>query len=61
MFLDNLKIFFPIIDRLQMPFVFTLYPGGGFRINDPDSDNYLRKYLSSPLFKKVIVTPENNF
>ena len=55
-FLDNLKTFFPIIEQLQIPFVFTLYPGGGFRINDPDSDFYLRKYLSSPLFEKVIVT-----
>jgi len=46
----------PIAERLKIPFIFTLYPGGGFVLNDKVSDDMLKKVFKSPFFKKVIVT-----
>lgn len=39
-----------------IPFVFTLYPGGGFSLEDATSDSRLRRIFESPCFRKVIVT-----
>ena len=44
------------IEHSQKPFVFTLYPGGGFLLNDERSDAMLRRVFGSPCFEKVIVT-----
>lgn len=44
------------LEKMKIPFIFTLYPGGGFRINDETSDAKLKKVLSSPQFNGVIVT-----
>lgn len=44
------------LEKYKIPFVFTLYPGGGFRLNDPVSDQQLKEVLTSSLFRKVIVT-----
>lgn len=55
-FLNNAYFFLDIIEKNGLPFVFTLYPGGGLQLNDVDSDKKLKKILSSPYFKKVIVT-----
>jgi len=44
------------IEKLATPFVFTLYPGGGFGLNVVESDRMLRRVTSSPCFRKVIVT-----
>lgn len=49
---DNLDFF----ERNNIPFVFTLYPGGSFMINDDASDLRLRKIFESPMFRRVIVT-----
>ncbi|GEP50395.1 LPS biosynthesis protein RfbU [Flavobacterium noncentrifugens] len=49
---DNLKW----IENYQIPFIFTLYPGGGFEIEGTQSDSKLKKVLASPMFRKVIVT-----
>jgi glycosyltransferase involved in cell wall biosynthesis len=58
-FLNNIFKFLPLIDVTKTPFVFTLYPGGGFLLNhDPEADGHLRTVLASPYFKKVIVTQE---
>ena len=46
----------PIATEFKIPFVFTLYPGGGFYLNDAKSDEMLKKVFRSPHFKKVIVT-----
>jgi glycosyltransferase involved in cell wall biosynthesis len=49
---DNLKW----LEKHKIPFVFTLYPGGGFQLNETLSDNKLKKVFASPMFKNVIVT-----
>lgn len=44
------------LERDKVPFVFTLYPGGGFLLDDETSDDRLRRTFSSPMFRRVIVT-----
>ncbi|MCB2291685.1 class I SAM-dependent methyltransferase [Clostridium sp. CS001] len=68
-FLQNAAAFVDVAERRGIPFIFTLYPGGGFGIGSPSSDQKLRRVLSSYCFRKVIVTQqatynyliENNF
>ncbi len=43
-------------NKVKIPFVFTLYPGGCFAIDDAKSDQMLKRVFSSPYFRKVIVT-----
>lgn len=45
-------------DKLSTPFAFTLYPGGGFCLNDDKSDEMLKAVFASPWFRKVIVTQQ---
>jgi len=45
-----------IAEKYRIPFIFTLYPGGGFALENEDSDNMLKRTCGSPFFKKVIVT-----
>jgi len=52
----NIKVFIDSLEKCQIPFIFTLYPGGGFQVDVPESDSVLRRIFSSPLFRKVIVT-----
>lgn len=56
MFLYNMKVFLDALEEKKIPFVFTLYPGGGFEIDKSKSDAELGKIFSSPQFRKVIVT-----
>ncbi|HLP47639.1 MAG TPA: glycosyltransferase, partial [Candidatus Kapabacteria bacterium] len=58
-FINNIYNFLPFIERHQTPFVFTLYPGGGFQIDNSESDKKIRTVFSSKYFKKVIVTQKN--
>jgi hypothetical protein len=39
-----------------LPFILQLYPGGGFEVNQPETDEKLRRVLLSELCRKVIVT-----
>ena len=55
-FLDNIYFYMDIIEKYKIPFVFTLYPGGGFQLKDKFSDKKLKRVFSSPYFRKVIVT-----
>ncbi len=55
LFYNNLKLAFNFFEKFNIPFVFTLYPGGGFRFYDRDIENTLDRYFSSVLFKHVIV------
>lgn len=55
-FLSNARRFLRKLEKESIPFVFTLYPGGGFALHCPDSDEILRAVLQSPCFRKVIVT-----
>lgn len=48
----------PLAEAYQIPFAFTLYPGGAFGINNLRSDKMLRRAFASPFFSKVIVTQE---
>ena len=41
-FLNNAYAFFPFFKKFNLPFAFTLYPGGGFRMNDRKIDNRLK-------------------
>ncbi|MCK0206465.1 glycosyltransferase [Starkeya koreensis] len=49
------------LEASNIPFVFTLYPGGSFYIHDPASDERLRRVFGSPMFRKVIVTQKLTF
>ncbi len=55
-FLFNIDAFLDAFERKRIPFVFTLYPGGAFALNNKVSDRKLQRVLKSPQFRKVIVT-----
>jgi glycosyltransferase involved in cell wall biosynthesis len=55
-FAHNIFHFLPLLERNKIPFAFTLYPGGGFGLDDESSDERLRRVFSSPSFANVIVT-----
>ena len=57
-FINNIFEFIHLLEKFKLPFVFTLYPGGGFQMNDELSDLKLKRVLSSPMFKNVIVTQQ---
>lgn len=54
-FLNNVHSFFPFFKKYELPFAFTLYPGGGFRMNDPKIEKRLKKIFRSKLFRHVFV------
>jgi len=58
-FLNNIYTAIDHIEHMHTPFVFTLYPGGGFSINDASSDKKLARVLTSDYFRGVIVTQPN--
>lgn len=55
-FLNNIYENIDLLEDFKIPFVFTLYPGGGFKLNESLSDLKLRRVLSSLMFRGVIVT-----
>lgn len=55
-FLNNAAAYLPILEQRGIPFVMTLYPGGGFGLNEPASDAKLDRVCGSPLLRHVIVT-----
>ncbi|HEY6513885.1 MAG TPA: glycosyltransferase [Burkholderiaceae bacterium] len=55
-FLNNAHRFVPLLEPLRIPFVLTLYPGGGFGIGCPDSDRKLARVLASPLLRHLVTT-----
>jgi glycosyltransferase involved in cell wall biosynthesis len=55
-FAMNADLFRPLYEELAIPFTFTLNPGGGFRLDDPYSDDRLARVFASPMFRHVIVT-----
>lgn len=58
LFLSNTYLILPYLTYYKTPFVFTLYPGGGFRLNNSDSDRKLTEIFRSKYFRKVIVTQQ---
>ncbi|PLS67722.1 MAG: LPS biosynthesis protein RfbU [Cyanobacteria bacterium M5B4] len=55
-FLNNVACFLPFLEQQQLPFVFTLYPGGGFALNQPDVDARLKQVCASPYLRQIITT-----
>jgi len=55
-FVNNARDFLRFLEKRKTPFVFTLYPGGGFGIDDAECDSKLARVCASPLLKHVIVT-----
>ena len=55
-FLNNAYNFLRFVNIFDVKFVFTLYPGGGFDLNDLLSDQKLESVFNSKYFQKVIVT-----
>lgn len=55
-FLDNAYNHISFFEKNHIPFLFTLYPGGGFNLNDACSDEKLARVVSSPYFTGVITT-----
>jgi len=55
-FLGNIAYFVDRLEKDKIPFVFTLYPGGSFELNDPTKDRIMRRVFTSKWFRKVIVT-----
>ena len=48
----------PVAESSNTPFLFTLYPGGMFALNNTNSDKLLSRVMNSPQFRKVIVTQD---
>jgi glycosyltransferase involved in cell wall biosynthesis len=55
-FINNVSDFLPTIERLGIPFAFTLYPGGGLSFTDAGCRQKLQAAFGSKWFRKVIVT-----
>ncbi len=53
--LENVTEQLEFLENNKIPFVFTLYPGGGFSLSNNKIKNDLKKVFSSKYFKKVIV------
>ncbi|MBB3676492.1 glycosyltransferase [Modestobacter versicolor] len=56
MFLNNAARFLADLERNELPFVLTLYPGGGLNLGEPVTERKLRRVLASPQLQHVITT-----
>jgi glycosyltransferase involved in cell wall biosynthesis len=57
-FLINVYSCLKFAEENKIPFVFTLYPGGGFALENEESNTLLKRVLTSPCFRKVIATQQ---
>jgi lipopolysaccharide transport system ATP-binding protein len=55
-FLNNAHYHIEALEAASLPFLFTLYPGGGFELNEPESSSKLSRVLGSPMLRAVIST-----
>ncbi len=55
-FIGNTFAMLPFLESRNIPFIFTLYPGGGFALHNEQSDAKLRRVFASPLFRQVLVS-----
>lgn len=60
-FASNTFEFLEYFNYAKKPFVFTLYPGGGFLLDNIKSDNKLKAIFNNPYFYKVIVTQKISY
>lgn len=49
------------LEKHKIPFAFTLYPGGGFLVDEAESNEKLKKVFSSRYFRGVIVTQQKTY
>lgn len=57
-FLAETYVLLPFYEKNKIPFVFMLYPGGTFGLNNKSSDNMIRRITSSPYFRGVITSQD---
>jgi glycosyltransferase involved in cell wall biosynthesis len=55
-FLNNALHYLHHLERHRMPFVVTIYPGGGMQLDQPGTDEKLKRVLGSRLCRGVITT-----
>jgi glycosyltransferase involved in cell wall biosynthesis len=55
-FLNNADHFLSDLEEHGVPFVVTLYPGGGLNLGSPQAGRKLAAVMSSPLLRAVITT-----
>ena len=55
-FLNNAYHFLPVLSSHNIPFLMTLYPGGGFGLGEQESDAKLERVIESPLLRGIIAT-----
>jgi glycosyltransferase involved in cell wall biosynthesis len=55
-FINNAHKFIDYLETNDIDFVFTLYPGGGFRLDDEECDRKLSRVFGSKNFRSVIAT-----
>ncbi len=55
-FLNNAAFFVPELEARGVPFVLCLYPGGGFGLDETESDDKLARVLASPMLRALIAT-----
>jgi len=60
-FLNNAFDAVGYFEMNKIPFIFTLYPGGGFSFENELSDQKLFRVCSSPMFRKMIISQKNMF
>lgn len=60
LFLAETYTLLPFYEENKLPFVFVLYPGGGFGLDNKKSDDMLEKVCRSPFFRGVITTQAAN-
>ncbi len=56
LFFNNISLMLPWLEKNKIPFVFCLYPGGGFFPESTRVRLELKNIFSSAMFKEVIVT-----
>lgn len=55
MFLYNAYLSLKFVEKNKIPFIFTLFPGGGLRLNHEFSDKMMKDVFSSPMFRGCFV------
>jgi glycosyltransferase involved in cell wall biosynthesis len=55
-FLNNVHHHIDALETARLPFVFTLYPGGGFELHSDAARSKLARVLGSPMLRAVIST-----
>lgn len=57
-FLAETYVLLPFLEKNNIPFIFVLYPGGGFGLNYDKSDRMLHRIFQSDVFRGVITTQD---